>query len=139
MRYVDTSVLVSYLTPEPHSKIADAFMQSAGTLLAISSWTEVELYSALGIKLRTGQLNTVQLQDVLDNYQKQVSPQLYRLPALNQDHRLAKILITGWRTTLRAGDSLHLAIALAHNSTVYTLDRKLAIAGPKLGVPVILL
>ncbi|WP_211923223.1 hypothetical protein [Duganella radicis] len=76
MRYVDTSVLVSYLTPEPHSQTAEAFMLSAGGMLVVSSWTD---------------------------------------------------------------DSLHLAIASAHGSTVYTLDRKMAAAGPKLGVPVILL
>ena len=139
MRYVDTSVLVSYLTPEPHSQTAEAFMLSAGGMLVVSSWTEVELCSALGIKLRTGQLNHTQAKDALDSYQRQVAPQLYTLPVTNQDHHLAKTLIMGWHTTLRAGDSLHLAIASAHGSTVYTLDRKMAAAGPKLGVPVILL
>lgn len=139
MRYVDTSILVSYLTPEPHSQIAEAFMLSAGGMLAISSWTEVELYSALGVKLRTGQLSHRQLDDILDSYQRQVFPLLHCLSVLDRHHCLAKTLITGWRTTLRAGDSLHLAIALAHSATVYTLDRKLAVAGPRLGVPVTLL
>lgn len=36
MRYVDTSVLVSYLTPEPHSQTAEKFMLSAGAMLAIA-------------------------------------------------------------------------------------------------------
>lgn len=47
MRYVDTSVLIAYLTPEK------AFMLSVGEHLAISSWSELELLSALGVKLRT--------------------------------------------------------------------------------------
>jgi predicted nucleic acid-binding protein len=42
MRYVDTSVIIAYLTPEVHSPAAQAFMLSAGEPLAISSWTEVE-------------------------------------------------------------------------------------------------
>jgi predicted nucleic acid-binding protein len=36
---------------------------------------------------------------------------------------------------LRAGDALHLAIASEHGATIYTLDQRLADAGPELGVP----
>lgn len=50
MRYVDTSVLLAYLTPEIGSALAEAFMLSEGSALAISSWTELELWSALGVK-----------------------------------------------------------------------------------------
>ena len=57
MRYVDTSVLIAYLIPEPGSAAAEQFMLSSGEPLAISSWTEAELLSALGIKLRTGRLD----------------------------------------------------------------------------------
>jgi hypothetical protein len=48
MRYVDTSVLLAYLPPESGSAVAEEFMLSEGTPLAISSWSEVELLSALG-------------------------------------------------------------------------------------------
>ena len=37
--------------------------------------------------------------------------------------------------SLRAGEALHLATASEHGATVYTLDRRLAEAGPMLGVP----
>jgi uncharacterized protein len=40
---------------------------------------------------------------------------------------------------LRAGDTLHLAIALEHGATVHTLDQRLAEAGPALGAPAQLL
>ena len=40
---------------------------------------------------------------------------------------------------LRAGDALHLATASEHGATVHTLDRRLAEAGPVLGVPTLLL
>ena len=36
---------------------------------------------------------------------------------------------------LRAGDALHLAVASEHGATVYTLDQRLAEAGPALCVP----
>jgi predicted nucleic acid-binding protein len=40
---------------------------------------------------------------------------------------------------LQAGDALHLAIASEHGAAVHTLDRRLADAGPALGVPAQLL
>lgn len=45
-------------------------------------------------------------------------------PAIDEvDHRQAIFLLEGWCTPLRAGDGLHLALAVAHGATVYTLDR----------------
>jgi predicted nucleic acid-binding protein len=40
---------------------------------------------------------------------------------------------------LRAGDALHLAIASEHGATVFTLDQRLAEAGPAFGIPAQLL
>ena len=139
MRYVDTSVLIAYLTPEAGSVIAENFMLSAGEPLAISTWTEIELLSALGAKLRTKQLSQAAVQDVIDTYSKCVAPQLHHIEVDDADHRQTVILLDGWRTALRAGDGLHLAIALAHGATVHTLDREMASAGLVLGIPVSLL
>ena len=139
MRYVDTSILIAYLTPEAGSAAAKAFMLSAGEPLAISSWSELELLSALGVKLRTKQLTDAQAKDVIDVYVRLISPQFRRLAVLDADHRNAAVLLSGWQTTLRAGDALHLAIAAGHSATVFTLDRGMAVAGGILGIPVTLL
>ena len=40
---------------------------------------------------------------------------------------------------MRAGDALHLAICADHGATLCTLDRRLAEAGPALGVKATLL
>lgn len=136
MRYVDTSVLIAYLVPETDSALAEQFMLSDGARLAISSWTEVELLSALGLKVRTRQLKTAAAHEVVDTYSRLVAPQLYRLSVEDDDHRQAVVLLDGWRTALRAGDGLHLAIAAAHGATVYTLDRGMANAAATLGIPV---
>jgi predicted nucleic acid-binding protein len=114
-------------------------MLSAGEPLAISSWTEIELLSALGVKLRMKQLSLAQVHDVVDTYSELVAPQLHRVPVDDADHRQTVILLDGWRTALRAGDGLHLAIASAHGATVHTLDRGMASAGLVLGIPVRLL
>ncbi|WP_228896815.1 type II toxin-antitoxin system VapC family toxin [Pseudoduganella aquatica] len=139
MRYVDTSVLIAYLIPEPGSAAAEQFMLSSGEPLAISSWTEAELLSALGIKLRTGRLDMAGACDVIDSYNRLVAPNFTRLEIDEADHRQVIILLKGWRTALRAGDALHLAIAAAHRATVYTLDRGMAAAAQTLGVPGMLL
>jgi predicted nucleic acid-binding protein len=136
MRYVDTSVLIAYLMPEACSELAEEFMLSAGQPLAISSWTEVELLSALGVKVRTRQNSKAAAQSVVNTYSRLVAPQLKRLSVEDADHRQTVILLDGWRTALRAGDGLHLAIAAAHGATVYTLDRGMASAGAILGIPV---
>jgi predicted nucleic acid-binding protein len=136
MRYVDTSVLLAYLMPEIGSAVAEEFMLSYGEPLAISSWTEVELLSALGVKVRTRQLSKAAANVVIDTYGQLIAPQLHRISVEDADHRQAVILLDGWRTALRAGDGLHLAIAAAHLATVYTLDRGMARAGATLGIPV---
>ncbi len=56
MRYIDTSVLLAFLLPEAGSGAADALMTSNGDPLVVSSWSEVELVSALGVKNRTRQI-----------------------------------------------------------------------------------
>jgi predicted nucleic acid-binding protein len=55
------------------------------------------------------------------------------------DHRNAALLLNGWRSNLRSGDGLHLAIAAVHSAVVFTFDRGLADAGAILGIPVTLL
>jgi predicted nucleic acid-binding protein len=54
-----------------------------------------------------------------------------------QDFDLAKDYLGSFRSGLRAGDALHLAIAANHEvEAVYSLDKTLVKAGQMLGVPV---
>lgn len=139
MRYVDTSVLIAYLTPEKNSEAAERLMLSQGLPLAVSSWTEAELLSALGIKWRSGQLSESAANLVLDTYCQAISPQLRHLAVEDAHHRRATALLHGWKTTLGAVDSLHLAIAAAYSATIYTLDRGMAQAAAAHGIAVVLL
>ena len=118
MRYVDTSVLLAFLIPEPGSDAAETLMTSKGGPLAISSWPEVELLSALGVKLRTRQITAPEAHAAVDAYTRLVLPCLRRIQVNDADQRRATILLHGWRTALRAGDSLRLAIAEAHRATI---------------------
>lgn len=139
MRYLDTSVLLAFLVPEVGSSAAEALMTSDGEPLAISSWSEVELVSALGVKLRTRQMTERDASSAIDAYTRLVLPSLRRIQVGDADHRKAVTLLKGWRTSLRAGDGLHLAIADAHRATIFTLDQGMAKAGATLGIAVRLL
>lgn len=72
-------------------------------------------------------------------YTRLVFPCLRRIQVVDADHRKAVELLKGWRTSLRAGDSLHLAIADAHGATIFTFDRGMAKAAEALGIAVRLL
>jgi predicted nucleic acid-binding protein len=134
MRYVDTSVLVAYLTPEAGSDAADAFMRSPGAPLAVSSWTEVELFSAMGLKIRTKQLDVTMAREVIDTYTRVVAPQLRHIPVEDLNHNQAAVLLDGWTTPLRAADALHLSIAAAHSAVIFTFDSVMAAAGEHFGI-----
>ena len=57
------------------------------------------------------------------------------LPVTSEQFRIAARFVDQHALGLRAGDALHLATASQHGATVWTLDQKLAEAGPRLGVP----
>lgn len=139
MRYVDTSVLLAYLTQEAKSECAEAFIRSSGAPLGVSSWVEAELLSALGLKIRTGQLGRELAAEVYRTYRHDVAPHLRHLAVEEADQRNAAKLLEGWSTGLRAGDALHLAIAARQGAVVCTLERGLSAAAEGLGIQAILL
>ena len=134
MHYIDTSVLVAYLIPEKYSSQAEeALRQPSHYPLALSLWTETELISALGIKCRTGQINESDMQKALDQYET-LDGYFIRLQVQDEDYRNAAKLLQNWRTGLRAGDALHLAIAQRHSNIVLSLDERLVSAGLQAGI-----
>ncbi len=134
MQYVDTSVLVAYLTPEVYSAQAiRAFCDTKRHPLAISLWTETEFISALGIKYRTKQLTEAQALLVQERYES-LKNQFIWLPVIDRDYKTASDLLKHWQTGLRAGDALHLAVAANHNALLLSLDERLVKAAKELGI-----
>lgn len=95
--------------------------------------------SALAIKLRTGQISLEQRAAALAMFNKLVAESFTVLPVAGGQFRAAAKFVDQHTLGLRAGDALHLATASEHGATVHTLDRRLAEAGPVLGVPTQLL
>lgn len=89
----------------------------------------------MAIKLRAGQFNLEQRAAALAAFNQLVVESFTILSVTGEHFRPAAKFADQHFLGLRAGDALHLAVASAHGATVYTLDRRLAEAGPALGAP----
>jgi len=93
----------------------------------------------MAIKLRTDQMTLEMRASALAMFNKLVAESFTVLPVTGGHFRAAAKFADQHKLRLRAGDALHLATASEHGATVHTLDRRLAEAGPALGIPTKLL
>ena len=140
MLYVDASLAVSLVTPEPHTQAAQAWLAAQEPQdLAVSDWVLTEVSSALSIKQRTGALDErgrVQAQRTFDVL---VRDSFHVLDVSRASFRDAALMAGRPELTLRSGDALHLAVARQHGARLCTRDDRQAEAGRQLGIDVLLL
>ncbi|MBB2166900.1 type II toxin-antitoxin system VapC family toxin [Gluconacetobacter aggeris] len=133
--YIDTSVLVAALTNGSQTARMQSWLAGqAPEDLFISDWVFTEFSSALSIKLRTGQITVTDRANALALFMRLSTESFETLPITSQQCRTAARFSDQYALGLRAGDALHLAICADHGTTLCTLDRRLAEAGPHIGV-----
>jgi len=114
MIYLDTSVVVALLTPEARSPQALDWFEQCRHPLISSDWLITETHSALGIKQRHHGLSPEGRKTAGEQFER-----LLQDPALG----------------LRAGDALHLAIALHSRCTqLASFDGRMQQAAAVLGL-----
>lgn len=127
MLYVDTSVLVALHTPEAKSADVSRWYAACGDKLVSAAWCVSEFASALGIKQRSGQIGEAEAQTAWRQFERMCAGDLNLLPVEPATFHRAAILSLDVASNLRAGDSLHLAAALAAKAKgVATLDEVMA-------------
>lgn len=125
--YLDTSVLVAAHTREPQTGPAQQWLASqSGGGLIVSTWTLLECESALAIKWRRGELDDAGKSGAsvdIEAFAACFTP--WAVPN-EADHLRARELCRHAPSGLRAGDALHLALALRLKASHFaTLDRVL--------------
>ena len=112
MIYLDTSVVVALLTREERSTQALEWLEQCRETLISSDWLITETHSALGIKQRHHGLSPQARQAAAEQFERLLRGGI-ELRSLDRGRfRQAAELLQNPELGLRAGDALHLAVAL---------------------------
>lgn len=87
----------------------------------------------MSIKVRMGQISISLRDEALRSFAS-FQGGMILLPITPNDFRVAARFSEQHETGIRANDALHLAVTYEYGATLCTLDRRLAKAGPQLGV-----
>lgn len=138
MIYVDTSVIVALLTVEPKTQDVTAWYTGLRDTPTCSDWLLTEFCSAISVKLRTGQINESNAKRVRKEFGLLAEGGLRIVPVSRSAFSLAAEMVRQHDHGLRAGDSLHLAVALELGAShMATLDVTLATNAKRHGMELI--
>lgn len=137
MRYFDTSVIFSLYINESRTPSADAELRRNPADVIVSPWVDIELKSALSLGVRSRRLSLEDAQTALSDYRSDRVQGRYNLQVINTKHFMAAEQQIAFNNTLRAGDSLHLGIALVENHILVTGDDALAQLAQALGLAIV--
>jgi uncharacterized protein len=140
MVYIDTSTIVALLTSEPKTQDVVNWYAGLRDSPYCADWLLTEFSSAVSIKLRTRQLTEAHAKLVRKEFNLLVTGGIRLVPVSRAAFKQAADMIKPHRFALRAGDSLHLAVALELGAShMATLDENLAKNAQRKGLKPIVL
>lgn len=135
--YADTCILLPLFFRDASTEAALAWLEQAGNeTILISPWTRTEFASAAGIMARRGEVSADLHREGLERFDRLVSARIAVEPIDSTDFERARNWIADYRSGLRAGDALHLAVCARLNARLCTADAALARAASEVGVAV---
>jgi predicted nucleic acid-binding protein len=136
MAYLDTSVLVAYYCPEPISDAVQSLLARHPEPM-ISLLVRVEFASALSRKVRMRELSVRHARSAFDRFDEHCSEGYFRLVSIEPGaYELACKWLSGFETSLRGADALHVAVAYLNGEELLTADSVLARSAKNLRVKV---
>jgi predicted nucleic acid-binding protein len=138
MLYLDTSFVAPLVIAEDTSNAVEAFvLKLKPGELATSLWTQVELASLVSRMVRTGELSSAEADAVSRELRRVLSESFEMLEPSPADFSAAAKYLEVIKTSLKAGDAVHLAVAANHGcKKILTLDAAVIDAGKRLRLPV---
>ena len=133
-----TSVLVALFTNEATAERIANWVAEETRPLVSGPWCVTEFASALALKQRTSQITSRQCNAARKVFGQFCEEYLRLLPPDREVFSQAAHLVRNTKHGLRAGDALHLALALRVKSEAFfTLDVRLAESAGQSKLPVI--
>lgn len=140
MVYLDTSVLVALFSNEATASRIAQWYESETRPLVSGDWCVTEFASALALKERTAQLTRKQSNAAWKLFTEFCGNGLRLLPLDRVVFSLATHLVRDSKNRLRAGDALHLALALhVQVEAFFTLDVRLGASALECKLPLVTL
>ena len=139
MIYLDTSLVVALCAPERNSDKVEAALATVEEHFCTSEWTRVEFTSAVGVKFRNRELSEALARRALADYYLAFEPGVTLIIPSRDDYIRAADYLQDFKSGLRGGDALHIAIAVNAVSRVtrlLTLDKGFIKSARGMAVPV---
>jgi predicted nucleic acid-binding protein len=132
--YLDTSVLVALFADDALNDRAQAFLETAPSLLVVSDFAAAELASAVARFVRMREMTRGVALKLFADFDAWIARSVQRIEISAADVTAATGMLRRLDLTLRTPDALHLAIAQRSGAELATVDTRMAAAAQTLGV-----
>lgn len=134
--YLDASVAVSLFVNDGHTGAADEWLRGLSAPVTLSLWTAAEFSAALAARARNRALAPAERTTAEQGF-TEWSRGMITAAVLDSDMVAARDMIRFDQAPLKAGDALHLALAVRLGLPIKTFDQALARAAEAVGMKVV--